>query len=274
MYDSILSAQFDRAAGQIRDACPPAPQEACLALTAVSTWWQIQIDPDDHARDHQLETEAKAAIAASQAWTRRDPKSAEAWFYLAGSYAPLVDWRILRGQRLSAARDANRIREALERALAIDPTLSDAYFGIGLYHYYAAVAPAAAKFLRWLLLLPGGNREQGLREIREARDHGLLLSGEADFQLQRIDLWYEHDPEEALTLLGDLDAHHPTNPLFLERIADVRANDLHDVPGSMKAWQTLLDRARAGRVYDATRVEADATRALARERDLTAAPAR
>jgi tetratricopeptide (TPR) repeat protein len=211
-----------------------------------------------------LNTEAQAAIDASQAWTRRDPKNAEAWFYLAGSYAPLVEWRILRGQRLAAARDGNRIRAALERALAIDPTLSDAYFGIGIYHYYAAVAPAAAKFLRWLLLLPGGNREQGLREIREARDHGLLLSGEADFQLQRIDRWYEHRPEEALSLLEDLDARYPTNPLFLERVADVRATDLHDAQGSRQAWQTLLDRARAGRVYDAARVEKEATRALAR----------
>ena len=29
-------------------------------------------------------------------------------------------------------------------ALAIDPDLHDAWFGIGIYRYYAAVAPAAA----------------------------------------------------------------------------------------------------------------------------------
>ena len=74
------------------------------------------------------------------------------------------------GERLAAARDGKRIKEALERALALDPDLQDAYFGIGLYHYYADVAPAAAKMLRWLLLLPGGDREQGLeRDAARAR---------------------------------------------------------------------------------------------------------
>ena len=113
----------------------------------------------------------------------REPQRAEAWFYLAGSYAPLVQWRVLRGERLAAARDGKKIKDALERALQLDPTLNDAYFGIGLYHYYADVAPAAAKILRWLLFLPGGDRVQGMREMLRAREHGELLTGEADYQL-------------------------------------------------------------------------------------------
>ena len=46
---------------------------------------------------------------------------------------------------LGAARDGKRIKDSLERALALDPRLQEAYFGIGLYHYYADVAPTAAK---------------------------------------------------------------------------------------------------------------------------------
>ena len=68
-----------------------------------------------------------------------------------------------------AARDGKRIKDALERALALDPALDDAKFGIGLYHYYADIAPAALRLLRWLLLLPGGDRADGLRQIEEAR---------------------------------------------------------------------------------------------------------
>jgi hypothetical protein len=180
----------------------------------------------------------------------------------------------LRGQRLAAARDGNRIREALERALELDPSLNDAYFGIGLYHYYAAVAPVGAKILRWLLLLPGGNRVRGLQEIQQARDRGLLLTGEADYQLHVLYLWYEHRPSDALALLEKLDSRYPSNPLFLERIATVRAEYLHDHHGSAAAWQELIDRARAGRVYDAAHVEARATIAVARERELDEASGR
>src|SRR5262249_2035143 len=135
-YRSILSAQFDRADAEIAQACPPAPAEACGVLGVASIWWRIQIDPDNHAHDRLLNERAQASIAAAEAWTKRDPRNAEAWFYLAGSYGPLVQWQVLRGERISAARNGNHVREALERALKLDPSLADAQFGIGIYQYY------------------------------------------------------------------------------------------------------------------------------------------
>ena len=151
-----------------RRRLPGAPRR--VALVADSD------QPGKPARSIDRFTElAASTIAANEAWTRREPQRAEAWFYLAGAYAPRVQWRVLRGERLGAARDGNTIRDALERALQLDPTLNDAYFGIGLYHYYADVAPAAAKILRWLLFLPGGDRVMGLREMLQARDKGELL---------------------------------------------------------------------------------------------------
>src|SRR5919107_1429123 len=89
------------------------------------------------------------------------------------------------------ARDGKRIKDALERALELDPDMHDAWFGIGLYHYYADVAPTDAKVLRWLLFLPGGDRIKGMEEMRRARNHGVLLRSEADYQLHVLYLWYE-----------------------------------------------------------------------------------
>ena len=264
VYDTILAAQFDRVDAQLKQTCPPAPVEACQSLAVVALWWQIQIAPESKALDRRLETMAAAAIAASEAWTKREPLRGEAWFYLAGSYGPLVQWRALRGQRLAAARDGNRIREALERALQLDPALDDAHFGIGLYHYYADVAPAAAKILRWLLFLPGGDRVKGLQEMLQARQRGALLRGEADYQLHLIYLWYEHDTQRALELLQDLDARYSGNPLFMRRIAEVQLEYRRDRQSSVRAWRTLIDRARAGRVYDAQQTETRARAALAR----------
>jgi tetratricopeptide (TPR) repeat protein len=264
VYDTILAAQFDRVDTQLKQTCPPAPVEACQSLAVVGLWWQILITPESKALDSRLETMAAAAIAANEAWTRREPMRGEAWFYLAGSYGPLVQWRALRGQRLAAARDGNKIRQALERALELDPSLEDAHFGIGLYHYYADVAPAAAKILRWLLFLPGGDRVKGLQEMLQARQRGALLRGEADYQLHLIYLWYERDTARALELLQELDARYPSNPLFMRRIAEVQDEYRRDREASVRAWRTLIDRARAGRVYDATQTEKRARAALAR----------
>src|SRR6185503_15984363 len=127
------------------------------------------------ALDERFADLAASTIAANDAWVQREPQRAEAWFYLAGSYAPRVQWRVLRGERLAAARDGKKIKDTLERALQLDATLNDAHFGIGLYHYYADVAPAAAKVLRWLLFLPGGDRVKGMSEMLQARDRGEVL---------------------------------------------------------------------------------------------------
>jgi hypothetical protein len=264
-YDTILNARFDQVDVQLKQTCPPAPEGACQTLGVVSLWWQILIDPESRALDRRFTDSAATTIAANEAWTRREPQRAEAWFYLAGAYAPRVEWRVLRGERLAAARDGKRIKDALERALQLDPTLGDAYFGIGLYHYYADVAPAAAKILRWLLLLPGGDRTTGLREMLRARDQGELLRGEADFQLHFVYLWYEHKPEDALNLLARLDARYPGNPLFLERIAEVRDTYLHDHASSAAAWRSLIARATAGSVYSPQATEVRARLGLASE---------
>jgi tetratricopeptide (TPR) repeat protein len=267
VYDEILAARFDQADRQLKDACPPAPEEACQALRVVSIWWQILLNPQSRRLDDRLRERADAAIEAAQTWTTREPQRAEAWFYLAGSYAPRVQWRVLRGERLAAARDGNKIRTALERALQLDPTLNDAYFGIGLYHYYADVAPAAAKILRFLLLLPGGDRVEGLREMRRAREHGELLTGEADYQMHLLYLWYEQKPSEARDLIRSLEKRYPTNPLFLERLASLEDEYFHDLPASAARWRELADRARVGHVSDAPAAEARARLGLARELD-------
>lgn len=245
IYDSILQARFDTARAQLAQACPPAPLEACGALEVVALWWEIQLDPNNRRLDDRLQQSAAAAIRASEQWTTREPDRAEAWFYLAGSRAPLVQWRVLRGQRLTAAREGKAIKDALERALALDPTLHDAHFGIGLYHYYADVAPAALKALRWLLLLPGGDRAQGLREMLMARDRGELLGGEADYQLHWLYFWYEEDRDAGLALLRRLDQRYPSNPLFLRRIAEVQHEYFHDHAASAASWEALIGRAGA-----------------------------
>ena len=263
VYDAILGARFEEAELRLKTTCPPAPQPVCDALAAAALWWRILIDPSSRAFDEALKRASSESIAAAQQWTVREPMRGEAWFYFAAARAPRVNLLVLRGERLAAAREGKQIKDALERALALDPALDDAYFGIGLYHYYADVAPMYAKLLRWLLALPGGDRVRGLDEMTRARDRGAIMRGEADFQLQQIYLWYEARPRDALALLESLDARYPTNPLFLERIADVLDVYLHDRDASAMAWSRLRDRAREGRVFDAARV---AQRAEARAR--------
>jgi len=264
VYEFILEARFDQVEAELRRACGPAPPEACNVLDATALWWRIQLDPDNRALDPAFAASVERAIRTTEAWTDRAPQDAEAWFYLGGAYGARVQWRVLRGEKVAAARDGKQIKQALEHAVTLEPGLDDAYFGLGMYKYYADVAPAAARILRFLLLLPGGDREEGLREMLRARSRGRLLQGEADYQLHVIYLWYERQTRRALELLHGLHARYPGNPLYLTQIARIHDTYGHDVTASLETWRTLLASAREQRANNAALAEVRARLGAAR----------
>lgn len=265
VYDYILEARFDQVDAELRRACGPAPPEACDVLGATALWWRILLDPDSRELDDEFSSTVDHAIRTAEAWTERSPDDAEPWFYLGGAYAARVQWRVLRNEKLSAARDGKRIKVALERAIALDPNLDDAYFGLGMYKYYADVAPTAAKILRFLLLLPGGDRREGLDQMLRARSRGRLLQGEADYQLHLVYLWYERETPRALELLRSLHERYPANPLFPAQIAEIEDAYQHDVTASLATWRSLLAAAREQRANAPLLSEIQARLGIARQ---------
>jgi len=275
-YDLILNADFERLQSELPAICgppsptgfgetSPAPRVACLGLEALSLWWQIQLDPESRALDPAFQAKVNTAIAEAERMTVAEPNRAEAWFYLGAAYGVRAQWRVHRVERLAAARDGKRIKESLERALALDPTMHDAEFGIGMYRYYADVAPAVLRFLRWLLLLPGGNRVEGLQQLERAATQGQLVRGEAQFQIHVLYLWYENKFREALDIVRELQARYPRNPLFYQIEAEILDAYFHDPAGSLRASERLLARAQAGTVARPVVAEMIARLNLARQ---------
>lgn len=248
-YDLILDANFDELKRTLPATCPPAPMVACLGLEALSLWWQIQLDLENRGLDADFLKSANRAIAEAEKWTQAEPQRAEAWFYLGAAYGVRSQFRVYRVERIAAARDGKRIKESLEKALALDPSMHDAEFGIGMYRYYAGVAPAIFKFLRFLLALPGGDRAGGLQQLERAAALGLLVRGEAQHQIQVLYIWYEHKPKEALALIRELQRRYPHNFLFREIEAEIHDKQFHDHAASRKASEDLLALAKSGAVF-------------------------
>lgn len=264
-YELILDARFDDAHRQLQQACPPAPRPACEVLDAVADYWQILLDPENTSRDGKLIGKIDASIASTESWVAREPKRAEAWFYNGGAYGTRVLLRGLREEYLAAARDGKRIHDSLRHAVTLDPMLTDAYFGLGLYHYYAAIAPTAARVLRFLLLLPAGDRAGGLKEMEQTRTQGMLLRGEADYQLHLIYLWYERQAMRSLGLVEGLRNRYPHNPVFYTRLATVQGDYLKNHQGALQTYRSLFDAARAGRAAAPAISEVNARLGMAQE---------
>jgi hypothetical protein len=246
-YDAILNADFHLAPARMAPACVDVPVW-CDVLHAVSLWWKIALDPESRVHDERFSLAVERAIASADDWTRKAPARAEAWFAVGAAYGARAQWRVERRQRLAAARDGKRIKNALERALALDPLLHDARFGIGTYRYYAAVAPVGLRLFRWLLLLPGGDREAGLQQMIDAYERGAVIRGEAAYQLHLIYLWYEERFADALTLIRELQQRYPRNPLFVIIEANILDVYFHDREASAKVLRELIARAESADV--------------------------
>jgi tetratricopeptide (TPR) repeat protein len=248
-YDLVLDADFDGVAAALQATCPPAPTVACMGLEALSLWWQIRIDPENRELDATFLTTVNRAIAAAERLTTAEPQRAEAWFYLGAAYGVRAQFRVYRTDRMAAARDGKRIKESLQRALALDPSMHDAEFGIGMYRYYADIAPAVFRFLRWLLLMPGGDREDGLRQLERASTLGMLVGGEAQYQIHLLYLWYEQKWTEALAIVKSLQERYPHNPLFRQIEAEILDVYYHNAAASLAASERLLALAEKRQVH-------------------------
>lgn len=251
-YNAILNAEFTALPTVLQRTCPPAAPPFCDVLKAVAVWWEIAIDPENRTHDARFVTTADAAIAVAESWTAREPQRAEAWFARGAAYGARAQWRVMRNHHLAAARDGKRIKEALERALALDPSLHDAKFGLGMYQYYAGVAPTPLRMFRWLLFEAGGNRAGALQQIIDARERGAVVRGEADFQLHRVYLWYEGRFRDGLAIVRDLQTRYPHNPLFYQTEAEILDVYFHDTAASVAVLKKVIGLAAAKQINEPT----------------------
>jgi len=245
-YDLVYDADFAGADAELQRACGPAPAQACDVIGIAAQWWRLCFDIDDRSRDGAFKARVNAVIASGERWVQREPARAEAWLYLGAAYGVRVQYHGQRLEFLPAARDGKRIKHSLEKALALDPALDDANAGLGLYQYYADIAPSVLKVLRWFLGLPGGDRIKGLAQLHRARERGVLLRAEAAYQLHLIDLWYERKTDEAIAILSDLHARYPHNPIFLLNAAQAHEVYRSDRSAALAAYRSLVDGARDG----------------------------
>ncbi len=172
---------------------------------------------DDNARAGEL----------ARAMLRAEP--AEAHYYLGVSLG--LRSRAWAGQRkfARALPDGAAAVKHLKKALALDPALTDARLGMGMYHYFAARMPAGAKPFAYLLVGEGPDRALGLKELWSVAESTGVSRMEARSVLATI-LSKEDEAQwdKADELLVELCARYPRNPIYRLRRAYVagRRGDL------------------------------------------------
>jgi len=195
-------------------------------LEAEARWWQIWClsaeykygmnlprhrgkAPGDQV---YLDVVAKAEALAETGLAKHESAEMHLYAGMAGGLAARMYG--LRAENRAAARAGVRAREHFLRALALDPSLADADMGLGLYNYYVDTLSTIARVLRFFMGIPGGSKEEGIRQLQLAMDHGQLTPALARYYLAINLHLFDQKYEQALQVVTPLVEKYPENSIF------------------------------------------------------------
>jgi hypothetical protein len=225
--DHIYSGDPDAGIATARDIERADPQSPIgFLLEGEALWWKTFCEAceikwgqfDAWHRAKKSEDDAYFALADKAIDLARaqiaKSDTAEMHVYEGLGYALKARLYSLRDEKRNIAHAGVAGRAEFLRALQIDPDMADATAGVGLYNYYIDTLSAIARMLRFFMGLPGGNKQEGIRQMRIGIDHGAFMSVDSRFYLARNLRSYDERYEDALAAAEPLAARYPHNPVF------------------------------------------------------------
>jgi len=168
-------------------------------------------------------------------------ETAEMHFYAGTGYALKARLFGLRGEHRAVAHAGVSARTEFLRALQLDPEMADATAGIGLYNYYVDSFSSIVKMLGFFMGIPGGNKQEGIRQMQVGIDRGVLMSVDTRFYLANNLRKYDHKYEEALTVAEPLVKQYPNNPVYLLLLGNLNA-ELSRNDNAAEYFHAVLNR--------------------------------
>lgn len=234
--DQIYSSNPDAAIATARNIESEQPQNPVgYLLEGEAEWWKVYCTAceikwgmlDAWKRPKAREDEAYFAVADKAISLARDQlaKSDTAEMHVYAGLGLALKARLygLRDDKRATAHAGVAARAEFIRALQLDPDMADATAALGFYNYYVDTLSAVAKVLRFFMGIPGGNKEEGIRQMQVGIDHGVMLAVDSRFYLAKNLRTYDRRYEDALTTAAPLVARYPHNPIFLLLVGNLNA---------------------------------------------------
>jgi len=131
-------------------------------------------------------------------------------FFLGGIYGWKGKYYLKKNEKWKIFVNGRKAKRYFERTIKLKPDCFDAYYGLGMYHYYAGTLP---KLLRFFLPLFNfeGDIKKGIKELYLAKEKGKYSQGFAAYELACIYSKSKEDHEMALQLASELNKKYPQN---------------------------------------------------------------
>jgi hypothetical protein len=248
---------------------PQDPMAAGYVLTDTifrELYRQDLLDTTYYAREHfltsghksdisdatrkQIDSLTDNAIALADTRIKANPKDKDAYFargYVRGMHAA---WMTLADHSFTgAARQGLASRSDSEQVLKLDPNYPDAKMAVGIQLFAVASLPRLVRMLVGIAGI-GGNKENGLKLLRESAAQGTVTKVESQTALS---LFLRHDQRytEAYAVAQGLAKQYPHDFLFRLEEANLMKDAGHG-PSAITIYRAVLaDAAKPGYFVDA-----------------------
>lgn len=260
MQFEAAKARFDKIDARYPDH-PVGP-----FLKGLNLWWTIMLDLTDTSHDEAFIEQMNTVIERCNALLEEDPDHFDAALFKAAAHGFLSRLHSNRYRWWKTIRNAQKAINYVQKVEGVAPERGDYVFGSGMYDYYAAILPeeySLSKAIMWML--PDGDKERGLKRLRETATNGRYVRTEAIYFLAKVHYLYEDDFRRTRKWTERLRERHPDNPFF------------HTFEGRVYArwgrwrqageiFQAVLHRCEAGQSGYNTHMEEIARLYLARHR--------
>ena len=194
LFDKMIRMKPDNAFGYL------------LKLSSFSLMAEIkgiEKEQEEYFKDLTLKT-----INIAEGMLKKNKHDTDALFYLGCAYGNLGVYYTDTNSWLRAYWNGRKGKNCLEKVVEKDPDYYDAYLGLGMYHYYAAVLPKIVRPLSFLLGIEG-DRVKGIDEVKLALSKGTYARGSAKYFLAKSVYLKEENYEAALPLYKELITDYP-----------------------------------------------------------------
>jgi tetratricopeptide (TPR) repeat protein len=159
--------QAYQTARELNDTIPGRPIYRLLYASIVEA---EMMDQEDYSLGRVFRDSVDSAIDVLDRWVDKNPRDAWGHFLLGSAYGYRAVWQYQTGKWFKSMFSGLKSKNRFFKALELDPSLYDAYTGIGSYHYWSTVK------LRKYIPFLSDNRDEGLRELQLAMDSSLFSS--------------------------------------------------------------------------------------------------
>jgi tetratricopeptide (TPR) repeat protein len=217
--NDLYNFKFTRAEAEFQDlkvryGWHPLP----YFLMGLSDWWKIMPNTKNTSHDASFLAYMDTTIQVAERLYKEYPAyKAEAAFFLAAAYGfkgRLYSDEERKNWRKAATVGKNALNY-LEEGRGSHNLSPELVFGDALYNYFSVWVPENYPALRPILwFFPKGDKELGLKQLKEVSYNAFYTRTEAMVWLMRILNSYENDQFQALQISEYLIESHPDNPFF------------------------------------------------------------